>query len=51
MGEKGQYVDNFFIDVKGGLIAVHNDSVFVVDTDENENYVIIKYRISGTAEE
>ena len=49
--EKGQYVDNFFIDVKGGLIAVHNDSVFVVDTDENENYVIIKYRISGTAEE
>ena len=49
--EKGKYVDNFFIDVKGGLIAVHNGSVFVVDTDENENYVIIKYRISGTAEE
>jgi len=37
--------------IKGGLIAVHNDSIYMVDTDENENYVIIKYRIYGSAGE
>lgn len=48
---KGQFVDNFFIDVKGSIIAVYNDSIFVVDTDENENYVIKKFKIPNTVGE
>ena len=41
----GQYIDNFYINLKGSLIAVHEDSIFVIETDEDENLQIVKYKI------
>lgn len=43
--EDGQFVDNFFINLKGYLMSVHESSVFIRETDEAGNYVIKKYRI------
>ena len=43
--EEGQYVDNFYLNLKGTLIAVHGDSIFVLETDEDENLQIVKYKI------
>lgn len=43
--KEGQYVDNFYLHLKGSLIAVHEDSIFVLETDEDENLQIVKYKI------
>ena len=43
--DEGQYVDNFYLNLKGSLIAVHEGSIFVLETDEDENLQIVKYQI------
>lgn len=43
--EGGQYIDNFYLNLKGTLIAVHGDSIFVLETDEDENFQIVKYEV------
>ena len=43
--EQGQFVDSFYIDLKGSLLAVYEDTIFVKETDEEENIQIVKYKI------
>ncbi|MDH5466322.1 MAG: hypothetical protein OEY25_02780 [Candidatus Aminicenantes bacterium] len=43
--EEEQYIDNFYINLKGSLMGVHEDSIFVLETDEDENLQIVKYKI------
>ena len=43
--EQGQFIDSFYINLKGSLMAVHEDSIFVLEADEEENMQIVKYRI------
>jgi len=43
--EEGQYINNFYINLKGSLMGVHEDSIFVLETDEDENFQIVKYKI------
>ena len=43
--DEGQYIDNFYLNLKGSLIAVHEDSIFVLETDEDENFQIVKYKV------
>jgi hypothetical protein len=42
---EGVYVDCFYLPISGTLKAVRNDSVFVVEKDEDENLQIVKYEI------
>jgi hypothetical protein len=43
--DRGQYIDNFYINIKGSLKGVHEDSIFVLETDEDENFQLVKYKI------
>jgi hypothetical protein len=43
--ERGQYVDNFYLKLKGELLAVRGDSLFVSEIDEEGIISIAKYRI------
>jgi hypothetical protein len=40
---EGHYLDSFYIKLKGGIMAVCQDSIFVRQLDENTNAVIVKY--------
>lgn len=42
---RGQYVDNFYLKLKGELLAVRGDSLFVSETDEEGIISIAGYRI------
>ncbi len=42
--QKGKYMDSFYLKLNGDLMAVKGDSLFVKETDEMENIVIVKYR-------
>jgi len=44
---EGEFIDNFYLNLKGELISVQNDYIFVRETDEDENWVIKKYKIVG----
>jgi hypothetical protein len=37
-------MDSFYLKLNGDLMAVKGDSLFVKETDEMENIVIVKYR-------
>ena len=43
--QEGKFIDNFFLNLKGELVTVHNNSIFVKETDKDENTVIKKYKI------
>jgi len=42
---EGKYIDSFYLDLKGELMAVQGDSIFVTERDEDENIQIVKYKI------
>jgi hypothetical protein len=42
---EGKYIDSFYLDLKGELMAVQGDSIFVSERDEDENIQIVKYKI------
>ena len=41
---EGKYVDSFFLDVTGTLMAIHEDSLFVREKNEDELIHLVKYR-------
>ena len=43
--KEGKYLDNFYLNLKGSLMAIKGDYIFVREKDENENLQIVKYRI------
>ena len=45
---EGKYIDSCYINLKGELMAVQGDFIFVSEKDEDENIQIVKYRISNT---
>ena len=42
---EGKYVDAFYLDVSGSLVATHEDILFVREKDEDELIHIVKYRV------
>ena len=42
---EGKYIDSFYLDLKGKLMAVQGDCIFVSEKDEDENIQIVKYII------
>ena len=42
---EGKYIDSFYLDLKGELMTVQGDSIFVSEKDEDENIQIVKYKI------
>ena len=42
---EGKFTDNFFLNLNGDLISVHNNYIFVRETDEDENWVVKEYKI------
>ena len=43
--KEGKYVDNFYINLEGSLMATDGDSIFVKESDKDENIHIVKYKI------
>lgn len=41
----GKFIDSFFINLKGSLLATDRDSIFVLEKDENELLSIVKYKL------
>lgn len=44
--DKGEYIDNFYLDIAGDLISVEKDFLFVRDSNQEGNYIIKMYRIN-----
>ena len=42
--EKGDYLDNFYVLIKGPIMAVRGDILFVKETDEEGEITIVLYR-------
>jgi hypothetical protein len=43
--KEGKYIDNFYLNLKGELMAVHGDFIFMSEKDEDENIQIVKYKM------
>ncbi len=43
--KEGKYIDNFYLNLKGELMAVQGDFIFVNEKDEDENIQIVKYKM------
>ncbi len=43
--KQGKYIDNFYLNLKGELMAVQGDFIFVNEKDEDENIQIVKYKM------
>jgi hypothetical protein len=43
--DKGQYIDNFYIQIDGELLAVSEDSLFFREKNEDETICLVKYDI------
>jgi hypothetical protein len=43
---EGNYVDNFYLNADGSLVATHEDYIFVRETDEDGMISIVKYKIT-----
>lgn len=41
----GNYLDNFYLKLKGKILAIHDNHIFCRERDENENAIIVKYRL------
>jgi hypothetical protein len=41
----GKYIDNFYLNLNGSLIVAQGDYIFAVESDEDENLQIVKYKI------
>ena len=42
---EGKYIDNFYLNLNGELMAAQGDYIFVSEKDEDENIQIVKYKI------
>jgi hypothetical protein len=56
--QKGRYIDNFYLSFPGDFdlhslysnqICINKDNLFIRETDEEDNYIIVKYKIDGSA--
>jgi hypothetical protein len=45
--DEGKYLDNFYLPIKGSILALQGDSVFIIEKDENELVQIAQYRLIG----
>jgi hypothetical protein len=43
--KEGKYIDNFYINLKGEIMAVQGDFIFISEKDEDENIQIVKYKM------
>ncbi len=44
--KEGKFIDSFYINLKGSLVATHEDFIFVKEQDEDGNISFVKYRIA-----
>lgn len=44
---EGEYLDNFYLPVKGSILALQGDSIFIIEKDENDLVQIAHYRLIG----
>ena len=42
---EGKFVDSFYLNINGSLVATHEDFIFVREKDENELLSIVKYKV------
>lgn len=42
---EGEFIDSFYIDINGTLVATHKDCIFVREKDKDELLSIVKYKI------
>ncbi len=42
---EGKYIDNFYLEINGSLLAAHGKNIFVLEPDEDENLQIVKYGV------
>ncbi len=42
---EGNYLDNFFLKVKGSIMAVDSQAIYTREKDKDENGLIVKYRL------
>lgn len=42
---RGEFVDSFYLNINGSLVATHKDFIFVREKDENELLSIVKYKV------
>ena len=43
--KEGKYIDNFYLNLKGEIMAVQGDFIFASEKDEDENIQIVKYKM------
>jgi len=43
--EKGQYIDNFFLDIKGRILEIDENNIYVYEENDQGNYSIVKYAV------
>jgi len=41
----GKFIDSFYLNLNGRLVATNKDSIFVLEKNEDENFQIVKYKI------
>lgn len=44
--KEGKFIDSFYLNLKGSLVATHEDFIFVKEQDEDGNISFVKYRIA-----
>lgn len=42
---EGKFVDSFYLNINGSLVATHEDFIFVREKDEDEMLSIVKYKV------
>lgn len=42
----GNYLDNFYLKLKGEILAVHDYHIFCRERDDNDNPIIVKYHLN-----
>jgi len=42
---EGEFIDSFYIDINGTLVATHKDCIFVREKDKDELLSVVKYKI------
>ena len=42
---EGQYVDNFYLNIKGSLLTSYEDFIFMRETDDDGNISVVKYKV------
>lgn len=45
LDDRGRFIDSFYSGLKGSVLAVYDNYIFALESDEKENLFLVKYRI------